>query len=285
MKAALRRCSRARRHIRMGDILTRIYDAKRRYAERDEAAEPHELVRQRGLARMSARRPFLEAIRASRGPAIVGEIKRASPSAGLIARNFDAAAVARAYENAGVDCISVLTEADHFLGELAYLDIARMHSSRPLLRKDFLATPYEVAQSAAYGADAVLLIVAGLDDGTLAACMREAAEYRLDVLVEVHDSAELRRAVALGAALIGINNRNLRTFETDLSVSEYLLPEVPQGVTVISESGMRHPGDISRLHAAGARGFLIGEALMRADDPAALVDSLKTAVEARAVSP
>ncbi|HEX5273958.1 MAG TPA: indole-3-glycerol phosphate synthase TrpC [Candidatus Rubrimentiphilum sp.] len=269
----------------MGDILTRIYDAKRRYAERDRAAEPHELVRQRALARMSARRPFLEAIVASRGPAIVGEIKRASPSAGLIARNFDAAAVARAYENAGVDCISVLTEADHFLGELAYLEIARTHSSRPLLRKDFLATAYEVAQSAAYGADAVLLIAAGLGDDALEACMREAAEYRLDVLVEVHDSAELKRALALGAVLIGINNRNLRTFETDLAVSEYLLPEVPQGVTVISESGMRHAGDISRLHAAGARGFLVGEALMRADDPAALVGSLKNAVEARAVSP
>ncbi len=269
----------------MGDILTRIYDAKRHHARHDQTAEPHDLVRQRGLARMSARRPFLEAIRVSRDPAIVGEIKRASPSAGLIARNFDAAAVARAYENAGVDCISVVTEADHFLGELAYLEITRTHSSRPLLRKDFLSTPYEVAQSAAYGADAVLLIVAGLDDGELAACMREAAEYRLDVLVEVHDGAELARALAMGAVLIGINNRNLRTFETDLAVSEYLLPEVPQNVTVISESGMRHPGDISRLHAAGARGFLIGEALMRAEDPAALVDSLKSAVEARAVSP
>lgn len=269
----------------MADILSRIYDAKRRYAQRDQAVESHELVRKRGLARADARRPFLETIRAARGPAIVGEIKRASPSAGLIARNFDAGAVARAYESAGVDCISVLTESDHFLGELAYLEVARTHSSRPLLRKDFLATPYEIAQSAAYGADAVLLIVAGLDDDTLGTCMREAADYQLDVLVEVHDSAELRRALALGAVLIGINNRNLRTFETDLSVSEYLLPEVPAGVTVISESGMRHPDDISRLHAAGARGFLIGEALMRAEDPAALVGSLKTAVEARAVSP
>ena len=269
----------------MSDILTRIYDAKRRYAERDRAAEPHELVRQRGLARSGARRPFMEAIRAARGPAIIAEIKRASPSAGLIARNFDAAAIARAYEHAGVDCISVLTESDHFLGELTYLEVARTHSTRPLLRKDFLATPYEIAQSAAYGADAVLLIVAGLDDDALAGCMREAAEYRLDVLVEVHDAAELKRALALGASLIGINNRNLRTLETDLSVSEYLLPEVPDSVTVISESGMRDPSDISRLHSAGARGFLIGEALMRAGDPSALVDSLKSAVEARAVSP
>ena len=269
----------------MADILRRIYESKRLTAERDRAAEPYDLVRTRALARRNSRRPFLQTLRASAEPAIVGEIKRASPSAGLIARNFDAAAIARSYEAAGVDCISVLTESDHFLGELAYLDVARTHSSRPLLRKDFLATPYEVAQSAAYGADAILLIVAGLDDDALRACAREAADYDLDVLVEVHDSGELRRALSIGATLIGINNRNLRTFETDLAVSEYLLPEVPPGVVVISESGMRHAGDILRLHAAGARGFLIGEALMRSEDPRALVSSLKEAVQTRAVSP
>ena len=269
----------------MADILGRIYESKRQTARRDEASEAYDVVRKRALARMSARRPFLEAIRGASGPAIVGEIKRASPSAGLIARNFDAAAIARAYERAGVDCISVLTESDHFLGELSYLDVARTHSSRPLLRKDFLATPYEVAQSAAYGADAVLLIVAGLDDGALRECMAEASDYALDVLVEVHDSAELARALAAGATLVGINNRNLRTFETDLAVSEYLLPEVPPHVTVVSESGMRDPGDILRLHSAGARGFLIGEALMRAEDPAAMVGGLKAAVQARAVFP
>jgi indole-3-glycerol phosphate synthase len=269
----------------MADLLERIYQAKQRVAQRDEAEEPHDLVRRRGLARRDARRSFLKAIRESSGPAIVGEIKRASPSAGLIARNFDAAAIARAYEHAGVDCISVLTESDHFLGELSYLDVARTHSSRPLLRKDFLSTPYQVAQSAAYGADAILLIVAGLDDDALRACMREAAEYQLDVLVEVHDRAELDRALAAGAVLVGINNRNLRTFETDLAVSEYLLPDVPPHVTIISESGMRDAGDVGRLHAAGARGFLIGEALMRAEDPAALVGSLKAAGRGRAAVP
>ena len=269
----------------MTDILQRIYEAKRHAVVRDQASEPHELVRKRALARKTQRRPFLQAIRSSIGPAIVGEIKRASPSAGLIARNFDAAAIARAYEHAGVDCISVLTESDHFLGEMAYLDVARTHSTLPLLRKDFLATPYEIAQSAAYGADAVLLIVAGLSDASLADCMREAADYDLDVLVEVHDAGELQRALKLGATLIGINNRNLRTFETDLAVSEYLLPDVPSTVTVVSESGMREADDIARLHAAGARGFLVGEALMRADDPAALVGALKAAVHARAVSP
>jgi indole-3-glycerol phosphate synthase len=272
----------------MADILHRIYDAKSAATAREEAEEPYDIVRAHALARRNERRGFLNALRASHGPAIIGEIKRASPSAGLIARNFDPALTAHAYEEAGVDCVSVLTESDHFLGELRYLEIARKNCSRPLLRKDFLSTPYQIAQSAAYGADAVLLIVAGLRDEQLRACMQEAVAYDLDVLVEVHDAAELSRALALGAMLIGINNRNLHTFETDLAVSEYLLPQVPRGVTVVSESGMQGPDDILRLHSAGARGFLIGEALMRADDPARLVRALKSAVVAggtRLVSP
>lgn len=267
----------------MVDILHRIYDAKAKVSAQEEAREPYDLVRAHALARKRERRPFLQAVRAAEGPAIIGEIKRASPSAGLIARNFDPAAVARTYDSSGVDCISVLTESDHFLGELGYLDLARKNASRPLLRKDFLSTPYQIAQSAAYGADAVLLIVAGLSDDQLRACMAEAAQYDLDVLVEVHDAAELGRALALGAQLVGINNRNLRTFETDLSVSEYLLPQVPSGVTVISESGMQGPDDILRLHRAGARGFLVGEALMRADQPGGLIRALKSAVHAPAL--
>jgi indole-3-glycerol phosphate synthase len=266
----------------MIDILRRIYDAKAAVSAREESEEPYEAVRAKALERKSRRRPFLKAIQNAGGPAIVGEIKRASPSAGLIARNFDPASVARTYESAGVDCISVLTESDHFLGELRYLEIARENSSRPLLRKDFLATRYQVAQSAAYGADAVLLIVAGLDDTALRECMDEAAAYDVDVIVEVHDAAELARALALGARLVGINNRDLRTFETDLAVSEYLLPQVPPHVTVVSESGMRGPEDIARLHRAGARAFLVGEALMRSDDPAAAIRGLKSAVHAPA---
>lgn len=266
----------------MVDILHRIYDAKATVAAREEAEESYDAVRARALARKSERRSFLTAVRTSSGPAIIGEIKRASPSAGLIARNFDPASIAQTYDRAGVDCISVLTESDHFLGELSYLDLARKHSFRPLLRKDFLTTPYQIAQSAAYGADAVLLIVAGLTDEQLRVCMEEAAAYDLDVLVEVHDMPELGRAVSLGAKLIGINNRNLRTFETDLAVSEYLLPHVPAGVTVISESGMQGPEDILRLHEAGARGFLVGEALMRAEDPNGAIRALKAAVHAHA---
>jgi indole-3-glycerol phosphate synthase len=264
----------------MGDILHRIYDAKMRTAAREEKQEPYDVVRARAQASTLDRRRFLQALDTSHGPAIIGEIKRASPSAGLIARNFDPAGLARTYQSAGVDVISVLTESDHFLGELAYLNVVRAHSTCPLLRKDFLSTPYQIAQSAAYGADAVLLIVAGLIDEQLRACMAEALVYQLDVLVEVHDSAELDRALALGAAIIGINNRDLRTFETDLDVSEYLLPKVPAGVMAISESGMRGPEDIQRLHEAGARGFLVGEALMRAEDPAATIRALKAAVNA-----
>ncbi len=261
----------------MFDILQRIYAAKTAVLERDRLREPYEAVRAGALESKKDRRRFLNALLQAHGPAIVGEIKRASPSAGLIARNFDPAGFAGAYDRAGVDCISVLTESDHFLGEPAFLRIARTHSTRPILRKDFLSTRYEIAQSAAYGADAVLLIVAGLDDAQLQCCMDEAAAYHLDALVEVHDSAQLARALAAGAKLIGINNRNLRTFETDLAVSEYLLPRVPPGVTVISESGMRAPEDVARLHRAGARGFLVGEALMRADDPAAVVRAFKSA--------
>jgi indole-3-glycerol phosphate synthase len=198
----------------------------------------------------------------------------------LIARSFDAAAIARIYDTAGADAISVLTERDHFLGELAYLDAVRAVTSRPILRKDFMWTRYQVAQSAAYGADCVLLIVAGMEDAVLREAMDEAGVYDLDVLVEAHDEAELRRAISAGARLVGINNRNLRTLETDLAVSDHLLPKVPSGVLAISESGMRDASDVSRLRAAGARGFLVGEALMRSEDPAALIASLRAGARA-----
>lgn len=268
----------------MADILRQIYEAKARVTAQAELDEPYDLVRARALARRQERRGFLRALQSANGPALIGEIKRASPSAGLISRNFDPVRTAQCYEAAGVDCISVLTESDHFLGELSFLEVARSHSSRPLLRKDFLRTPYEVAQSGAYGADAVLLIVAGMRDNEIATCMQEAATYDLDVLVEVHDAAELERAVALGAKLVGINNRNLRTFETDLAVSECLLPNVPPGIVAVSESGMRAPEDIARLQRAGANGFLIGETLMRSDDPAGTLAALKAALAQTVVS-
>jgi indole-3-glycerol phosphate synthase len=256
-------------------MLEKLYAAKAAALAEDERREPIAVIAARAERRVAERRPFGAALAQATGPAIVGEVKRASPSVGLIARNFDPAVIAADYERAGVDAISVLTEADHFLGELAYIDIVRAHSVRPILRKDFLTTPYQVAQTAAYGADAILLIAAGLDDATLLELKAEAERYRLDVVIEVHDELELERALAVGGTIIGINNRDLRTFETDLGVTEHLLPSVPAGVLVISESGFHDPEDTARLHALGARGFLVGEALMRAEDATLLVRDLK----------
>jgi indole-3-glycerol phosphate synthase len=261
----------------VSDILERLYAAKAVALAEEEAREPYAAVAERAAARRGERRGFAAALAGARGPAVIAEIKRASPSVGLIARNFDAALVAAHYQEAGADAISVLTEADHFLGDLTYLDVARKHSTKPILRKDFLSTRYQIAQSAAYGADAVLLIVAGLDDATLRELAHEAQTFGLDTLVEVHDEDELLRALALDAAIIGINNRDLRTFETDLGVTRHLLPFVPPGRLVISESGVHEPSDITELHAAGARGFLIGEALMRTDDASTFIDELKKA--------
>ncbi|GAC1308803.1 MAG: indole-3-glycerol phosphate synthase TrpC [Vulcanimicrobiaceae bacterium] len=261
----------------MSDFLDRLYAAKAAALPAEEARESYADVSTRALARRSERRGFARAIREARGPAVIAEIKRASPSVGLIARNFDAAAIAANYERAGADAISVLTEADHFLGDLSYLEIARAHATKPILRKDFLSTRYHVAQAGAYGADAILLIVAGLADETMRDLCFEAARYDLDVLVEVHDEEELVRALALAPAVVGINNRDLRTFATDLGVTTHLLPSVPAQTLVISESGVHEPGDIATLYAQGARGFLIGEALMRAADPSAFVERLKNA--------
>lgn len=266
----------------MNDILGRLYAAKAVAMRDEEQREGYDSLVARAESRRSERRSFSAALRAAEGPAIVGEIKRASPSVGLIARNFEAAAIARAYEEAGVDAISVLTEADHFLGDLGYLDVARRQSRRPILRKDFLAHPYQIAQSAAHGADAVLLIVAGLTDATLSALAEEARRFGLETLVEVHDEGELECALAVGPSVLGINNRDLRTFETDLGVTEHLLPLVPAGVLVISESGVSEPEDITRLYARGARGFLIGESLMRSDDPVRFIAALRRAPDASA---
>jgi indole-3-glycerol phosphate synthase len=262
----------------MTDFLGRLFAAKATASAADEARESYAAVAARGLARRIERRPFARALREARGPAVIAEIKRASPSLGLIARHFDAALIAAKYEAANADAISVLTEADHFLGDLSYLDVARANCVRPILRKDFISRRYEVAQAAAYGADAILLIVAGLDDARIRELMAEAARFDLDVLVEVHDPEELARALALEVPIVGINNRDLRTFATDLGVTEHLLPSVPSGTLVISESGVHEPSDIAHLHAQGARGFLIGEALMRCEDPVAFVDELKAAV-------
>ena len=258
------------------DILAKLYAAKAAVLAREKEREPLADLESRAQARRAERRSLHAALAGANGPAVIAEIKRASPSRGLIVRELDPAKVARMYAQAGADAISVLTESDHFLGDLAYLDAARNSAPLPILRKDFLTEPYQVAQSAAYGADAILVIVAGLDDERIRALLEAARRYHLDVVVEIHDESELERSLALGATILGINNRDLRTFETSLSVAEELLPQIPRAVLAISESGISSPEDTRPLVAAGARGFLIGEALMRADDPAQWIGAIKS---------
>lgn len=260
----------------MTGLLAKLYAAKARVLEAEQALESVEDLTVRALSRASQRRSFHQAVESAQGPAIVAELKRASPSAGLIAGDFDLEAVTTQYELSACDAISVLTESDHFLGELAFLDRVRGASSKPVLRKDFLWTRYQVVQSVAYGADALLLIVAGLTVRQLQELLDECTRWNIDALVEVHDRAQLQDALACGSRLIGINNRNLQTFKTDLRVTEALLDEIPSSVTAISESGFHDATQIAALYRRGARGFLIGEALMRSSNPPALIDQLKS---------
>jgi indole-3-glycerol phosphate synthase len=266
------------------NLLDTIVQAARERSEQAEQNESYAALSARARASRAARRPFLRRLRDANGAALIAEIKRASPSAGLLVRNFDAAAIARTYTLAGADAISILTEPDHFLGDLAFLAEVRGVTDLPLLRKDFLSRRYDVAQSAAAGADCVLLIVTILDDAALRDCLEEAASFDLDALVEVHDEEELDRAVAAGAALIGVNNRDLRTLSTDLATSELLLPRIPHEAFAISESGLQEPEDLARLRRAGAKGFLIGESLLRAESPAEAIATFRAATQVEATA-
>jgi indole-3-glycerol phosphate synthase len=201
-----------------------------------------------------------------RGPeriALIAEVKKASPSAGVIVESFDPVAIARNYALAGVEAISVLTDERFFQGHLGYLGLIRDEVSQPLLRKDFILDPLQVMESAMAGADAVLLIVAALTQDELISLLETAVLYQLDALVEVHTLAELERALETPAQIIGINNRNLATFEVDLSVTEKLSEEVPDEIVLVSESGIRTAEDLARIKACGVDAVLIGEALMR----------------------
>ena len=211
----------------------------------------------------------------------IGEVKKASPSAGIIAEDFDPVRIALVYDEAGADCISVLTDEKFFHGHLDYLALIRHKVPRPILRKDFTIDEVQIYQAALAGADAVLLIVAALSDAELYRFKAVASEIEIDCLVEVHDETELGRAVDAGADFIGINNRNLATFEVDLKVTERLAPKVPSGCTIVSESGIRTTEDIRRVIGAGAHAALIGESLMRAVDPRALLESFLEIAQAR----
>lgn len=220
------------------------------------------------VADLAPCRPFRVRLKecAARGTAVIAEVKKGSPSKGVIRADFDPVAIAGAYERGGAACLSVLTDRDFFFGELAYLGMIRNAVALPLLRKDFIVDAYQLHEARVAGADAVLLIAAALDGGQLADFSYLAAELGLEVLLEIHDEEELRRALETPAALIGVNNRNLSTFVTDLRISERLLPLIPPQRLRVTESGIHDRLDIERLKDAGADAFLIGESLMRETD-------------------
>ncbi len=224
-----------------------------------------------------APRGFIQALNrtiADGDPAVIAEIKKASPSRGVIREDFQPADIARAYAEAGASCLSVLTDADYFQGREDDLIAARGACSLPVIRKDFIVDGYQVSEARAIGADCILLIVAALDDARMQDLYRQARELGMDVLVEVHDALELERALTLDLSLVGINNRDLRSFETSLDTTFQLLSRIPERVTAITESGINTRGDVEHMREYNVNGFLVGEAFMREEDPGAALRRL-----------
>jgi indole-3-glycerol phosphate synthase len=253
----------------VSDILRRILDVKREEIARAKAREPYAKL----LARAEARRDlrdFEGALRAKIAaglPAVIAEVKKASPSKGVLREDFDPAAIGASYAKHGAACLSVLTDVRFFQGAPEHLDAARRASGLPVLRKDFVVDEYQVAEARALGADCILLIVAALDLHRLRDLEAAAQSLGMAVLVEVHDAAELDTALKLDTPLVGINNRDLRTFDVSLRTTLDLLPAIGTGRLVITESGILHAADVATMRAAGVHAFLVGEALMRAPDP------------------
>src|SRR5438874_11198973 len=260
----------------MSDVLAEICAEKRAHVARSKAARPESALRAL-LAEAPPVRPFAAALqrRVMQGRyGLIAEIKKASPSRGLIRADFDPPKLAQAYQAGGAMCLSVLTDTPYFQGSDDHLRAARAACHLPVLRKDFILDPYQVLESRTLGADCILLIMAALDDATARELAAAAAELGLDVLVEVHDRAELDRALRLDGRLIGINNRDLKTLKVNLLTAEDLAPLVPPGRIIVGESGLNEPADLDRLAAVGARCFLVGESLMRAGDVAAATRQL-----------
>ncbi|CUA99982.1 indole-3-glycerol phosphate synthase TrpC [Thiomonas bhubaneswarensis] len=259
-----------------GDILQRILATKAEEVAVARARVPLSALREQAAAR-SAPRGFAAALKAkvaAGGPAVIAEVKKASPSRGVLRADFDPAAIARSYAAAGATCLSVLTDVTYFQGATAYLQQARAACDLPVLRKDFMVDAYQIAEAAAMQADCVLLIAAALPRAQLVDLEAEAISYGLDVLVEVHNAAELEDALALRTPLIGVNNRDLRTFETRLETTLDLLARIPADRVVVTESGILAPEHVRRMREAGVQVFLVGEAFMRAEDPGLALQAL-----------
>jgi len=263
-------------------ILDEILEHKRGELKRAQDRVPPAVLAELAERASEAPRGFRRALERGEPPVVIAELKRRSPSRGEIRPDFDPVACARDYAAGGAAALSVLTDERYFGGSLDFLARVRAAVGLPLLRKDFLLDPYQVDEARVAGADAVLLIASALAAGTLRELLVHARARGLDCLVEVHDEGELEAALGAGADLVGVNNRDLRSFVTDLTVTERLAPRVPPGVLLVAESGIAGPADLARLARAGARAFLVGESLMREAEPGRALRRLRGAEESRA---